>query len=228
MSGELVSVVIPARDEGAFIAEALASVLAQTHRPLEVIVVDDGSRDRTAEIAAAHGARVLRQSHQGVAAARNTGLRAARGAYWAICDADDVMTPERLVRQVDHLQRHPEHGLVFGLTEAFVTPGEPRPEHYDPVWDDGPYPWHPSAMLARRAVLGIVGPFDETLPLGEDMDWIARATEAGVRAGAIEHVVLRYRIHRANATSDLRAKRLATLAVARRSLRRRGAPGDDD
>jgi len=227
MSGELVSVVMPAQDEEAFIAEALASVLAQTYRPLEIIVVDDGSRDRTAEIAAAHGVRVLRQPHQGAAAACNAGLRASRGAYWAIFDADDVMAPRRLARQVDHLQRHPEHGLVFGLTEAFVTPGEPRPRHYDTAWDDGPYPWHPSAMLARRAVLDLVGPFDETLHLGEDMDWLARAKEAGLHAARIDHVVLRYRIHRANVSADTRAKQLAMLSVARRALRRRRASGDD-
>ena len=68
------------------------------------------------------------------------GLQAAHGAYWAILDADDVMTPDRLARQVEHLRRHPAHGLVLGLTEAFVTPGEPRPPHYDPAWDHGPYP----------------------------------------------------------------------------------------
>jgi glycosyltransferase involved in cell wall biosynthesis len=227
VSGELVSVVMPACDEEAFIGEALASVLAQTYRPLEIIVVDDGSRDRTAEIAAAHGARVLHRPHRGVAAARNAGLRASRGAYWAIFDADDVMAPERLARQVDHLRRHPEHGLVFGLTEAFVTPGEPRPPHYDPAWDDGPYPWHPSAMLVRRTILHRVGPFEETLRLGEDMDWIARAKEAGIRAGTIEYVVLRYRVHCANVTSDTRAKQLAMLTVARRSLRRRRGRDDD-
>ena len=92
MSG-LVSVVMPAFDEERFIGEALRSVLAQTYRPVEVIVVDDGSSDRTAGIAAEHGVRVLRLPRRGPAAARNAGLRAARGDYWVIFDADDLMPP---------------------------------------------------------------------------------------------------------------------------------------
>ena len=75
MSGPLVSVVMPAFEQEAFIAEALESALAQTHRPAEVIVVDDGSRDRTAEIAASYGIRLLRTSHRGAAAACNAGSR---------------------------------------------------------------------------------------------------------------------------------------------------------
>jgi glycosyltransferase involved in cell wall biosynthesis len=223
VSGELVSVVMPAYDEEAFIAEALASVLAQTHRRLEIVVVDDGSRDRTAEIAAAHGARVLRQPHQGAAAARNAGLQASHGAYWAIFDADDVMAPERLAHQVDHLQRHPEHGLVLGLTEAFVTPGEPRPAHYNPVWDDGPFPACTGTMLARRGAFERVGRFDVTRPLAYDLDWLARAKDAGVSAGRVDHVVLRYRIHSGNVTSDRHAVNAAMLGVVRESLRRRRA-----
>jgi glycosyltransferase involved in cell wall biosynthesis len=222
VSGELVSVVMPACDEEAFIAEALASVLAQTYRPLEIIVVDDGSRDRTAEIAAAHGARVLRRPHQGAAAACNAGLHHAQGAYWAIFDADDVMASERLARQVDHLRRHPEHGLVLGWTEAFTTPGEPRPPHYNPAWDDGPFPACTGTMLARRAVFDAVGRFDITLPLCYDLDWLARANDGGVGAGRVDHVVLRYRIHRGNVTADRHAVNAAMLGVVRESLRRRG------
>ena len=122
MNGGLVSVVVPAFDEEAFIAEALRSVLAQSYAPVEVIVVDDGSSDHTAEIAEAHGARLVRQSHRGPAAARNVGLELASGAYWTIFDADDLMLPDRLAREVAHLETHPELGMVFGLTEAFVTP----------------------------------------------------------------------------------------------------------
>ena len=80
-SRALVSVVVAAFDEEAFIAEALGSVLAQTYRDVEVIVVDDGSSDRTVEIAQELGARVLRQTHEGAAAARNAGLAVASGEY---------------------------------------------------------------------------------------------------------------------------------------------------
>jgi glycosyltransferase involved in cell wall biosynthesis len=218
-----VSVVMPAFDEEQFIGEALRSVLAQTYRPVVVIVVDDGSSDRTAAIAAEHGVRVLRRSHQGAAAACNAGLQAARGDYWVIFDADDVMPPDRLARQVAELEQHPELDIVLGLTEAFVNPGEARPAHYNLDWEDGPFPACTGTMIARRAVLDLVGPFDEARALCYDLDWLARAKDQGVRAGQVDHVVLRYRIHRDNVTANRRAVNAAMLKVIRESLRRRGA-----
>lgn len=228
MSGALVSVVMPAFDEEAFIAEAIRSALAQTYQPVEVIVVDDGSGDRTAEIAEEHGVGLLRRPHLGTSAARNAGLAVASGAYWTIFDADDVMPPDRLSRQVAHLEEHPELGIVLGLAEAFVSPGEPRPSHYNPVWDEGPYRGHPGTMLARRALLHVVGLFDDTLRLGEDVDWLARARDAGVQVGQVDHVSLCYRIHAGNSSSDPRANQLATLRVLRSSVQRRHAETADD
>jgi glycosyltransferase involved in cell wall biosynthesis len=224
----LVSVVIPAFDEEAFIAEALRSVLAQTYRPVEIVVVDDGSSDRTAEIAMEHGVHVLRRPHGGQAAARNAGLAVARGDYWAIFDADDLMPAQRLSRQVAYLEQHREAGLVLGLAEAFVTPGEPRPAHFNPVWDDGPYRGHWGTMLARRSILDVVGPFNEALELGEDVEWMGRANDAGIRVGQLDRVCLRYRIHRGNTSSDPRANRLATLKVLRASVRRRREGAADE
>jgi glycosyltransferase involved in cell wall biosynthesis len=217
---------MPAFDEEAFIAEALRSVLAQTYRPVEVIVVDDGSGDRTAEIAQAHDVCLLRRPHLGASAARNAGLAVATGEYWTIFDADDVMPPERLARQVAHLEEHPELGMVLGLTEAFVTPGEPRPLHYNPVWDEGPFPACAGTMLARRAVLQVVGLFEESLALAYDVDWLARAKDAGVKAGQVDHVSLRYRIHRGNSSADAPAVNLAVLGLLRSSVQRRRASAD--
>jgi glycosyltransferase involved in cell wall biosynthesis len=217
---------MPAFDEEAFIAEALRSVLAQTYRPVEVIVVDDGSGDRTAEIAQAHDVCLLRRPHLGASAARNAGLAVATGEYWTIFDADDVMPPERLARQVAHLEEHPELGMVLGLTEAFVTPGEPRPLHYNPVWDEGPFPACAGTMLARRAVLQVVGLFEESLALAYDVDWLARAKDAGVKAGQVDHVSLRYGIHRGNSSADAPAVNLAVLGLLRSSVQRRRASAD--
>jgi glycosyltransferase involved in cell wall biosynthesis len=228
VSGGLVSVVMPAFEEEAFIAEALRSVLAQTYHPVEVIVVDDGSGDRTAELAESHDVVVLRRPHLGASAARNAGLAVASGEYWTIFDADDVMPPERLARQVDYLEAHPELGLVLGLTEAFVSPGEPRPPHYNPVWDNGPFPACAGTMLARRTILDVVGPFDETLALAYDVDWLARAKDAGVSAGQVDHVSLRYRIHGGNSSADAPAVRLAMLGLLRTSVVRRRAASADD
>jgi glycosyltransferase involved in cell wall biosynthesis len=221
VGSQLVSVIVPAYQAEAYLEEALESVLEQDHLEVEVVVVDDGSTDRTAEIALAHGVRALRQPNTGPAAARNAGLAVAQGAFVAILDADDVWPTDRLSRQVTHLLEHPELGIVLGLTEVFLTPGQPPPAH-DPRFAPGEQViGHPSTMLARREVFELVGGFDESLRLSEDIDWLARASDAGVRAGRLEHTLLRYRVHAANTSRDTRANHAATLGVLRASVARK-------
>lgn len=219
----LVSVVITARDEEAFIGEALASVFAQTHCPVEIIVVDDGSSDRTGEIAACYGVRVVRQPPLGAAAARNAGLAEACGEYWTVFDADDLMPHERLADQIGFLGEHPECDIVLGLTEAFTTPGEPRPPHWNPIWDDGPFPACAGTLLARARVLEVVGGFDEMRELAYDVEWLARAKDAGVRAGQLDRLCLRYRIHVGNSSADAPAVHRAMLGLLRESVQRQRA-----
>jgi glycosyltransferase involved in cell wall biosynthesis len=217
----LVSVVMPAFDEEAFIAEAIASVAAQTYPAVELIVVDDGSRDRTGEIAAGLGACVITWAeNRGEAAGRNAGIAGSRGAYWTVFDADDVMPPGRLEAQVAFLEAEPGVDMVLGLTEAFVTPGEPRPPFWNPAWDDGPFPACAGTMMARREVFDRVGPYDPAFVVSTDVDWLARAKDLRVRAGAIDVVCLRYRIHAGGASADRAAVGQAQLALLRASLRR--------
>src|SRR5689334_21559100 len=117
-----VSVVTPAFDAAQTIGATVASVLGQTYRDVELVVVDDGSTDRTAAIAEAHGepVRVVRQENRGVAAARNRGIEAAAGELIAFCDADDVLLPEhveRLVRLWD------ERGGIATANSYWLLPG---------------------------------------------------------------------------------------------------------
>jgi glycosyltransferase involved in cell wall biosynthesis len=232
----LVSVVIAAYNEQAYIAEALHSVLAQTYRRTEVIVVDDGSTDHTADITAEITAQIatgtapgpaapsihlIRRPHHGGGAARNAGLTQSTGQYWTIFDADDVMPPDRLTHQVAHLQQHPEHDIVLGLTEAFITPGQPKPPHYNPIWDNGPFPACAGTMMARRSLLEAVGLYDETMRMSYDVEWLARAKDRGVPAGHIDQLCLRYRIHPGNATANRPVVRAAMLKLLRESIHRR-------
>ncbi len=223
MGGALVSVVVPAYQAEEFLAEALESALSQDCGGVEVVVVDDGSTDRTAEIARAHPVKLVSQPNRGPAAARNAGLASARGEFLTILDSDDIWPADRLSKQVAHLREHPDDGLVMGLTEVFLTPGQPRPAHYPRFTD--PFPGHPSTMLVRREVFESVGPFDESLRLSEDLDWLARARDAGVRFGRLDCVLLRYRIHANNTSRNPYANEAATLKVLRDSVRRKRGSG---
>ena len=113
----LVSVVIPTYNRSSMLQEAVASVLDQDYRPLELIVVDDGSTDATVEVVRGFGAaiRYLRQDRQGVSAARNAGIAAARGQLIALLDSDDLWLPHKLSRQIDFFGKHP--AAVVNQTE---------------------------------------------------------------------------------------------------------------
>ena len=130
-----VSVIIPAYNAAAFIDEALRSVLDQDYPNLEVIVIDDGSTDETAERLAAYASQALciHQPNSGgyVGAARNAGMARATGEYLAFLDADDIMLPGRIRRQVDFLSTHPEVGLVFSDYRNFSRQGLASTTHFE-------------------------------------------------------------------------------------------------
>src|SRR5436305_4940478 len=120
-----VSVIIPAYNYARYIAEAIDGALAQTHAPLEVIVVDDESTDDTPRVLAGYGDRIrtIRQPNGGAAAARNTGMAAARGEYVAFLDADDVWLPRKLELQLQRFEADPDLGLVHCAMEVIDREG---------------------------------------------------------------------------------------------------------
>lgn len=179
----LVSVVIPTRDRAGMVCRAVASVLAQTHAALDIIVVDDGSTDGTGAALAALGdprLRVLRHGGgRGVSAARNTGLAAARGDYLALLDSDDVWLPEKTARQLAFMADR--RLLVSQTQEVWIRGGRrvnPGRAHAKP---DGFFFEQalvrclvsPSTVMFTRALWEEVGGFDESLPACEDYDlWL--------------------------------------------------------
>ncbi len=159
MSNPVVSVIIPVYNGAAYLAEALDSVLAQDYQPLEVIVVDDGSTDRTAEIARSYPAvRYLAQTNQGHGAARNTGIAAAQGELIAFLDADDLWAPHKLSLQVGHLIAHPDLGYTISHLRILIEPGVAKPAWLnDRLSLEYAAAYLPSALLVRRRVLEEVG-----------------------------------------------------------------------
>ncbi len=214
-----VSVVIPTYNYARYVPEAVDSVLAQSFEELEVIVVDDGSTDQTAEILRAFGGQLrdIRQEHRGLSAARNTGIRAARGQYVAFLDSDDLWLPEKVSLQVARLDAEPEVGLVYGETLFFddSTPATlTLHSHFAPHPSGRILSWlvrenvipSPTPMV-RRELFERVGLFDETLSACEDWDmWIriARVCEIAY----VNRVLAKKRQHQENMSLD--SERLIT------------------
>jgi len=198
----LASVIVPVRDGERFLSEALESVLSQDYRPLELIVVDDGSSDRSPTVAESFPAvRLLRQPHRGASAARNLGVRAATGEVVAFLDHDDRMPSHKLTVQVGHLVANPSVGCVLGRMRIFMEDGTSRPRWLgtDRVYGDlGGIPV--GSMVMWAGVVREVGEFDERLSTSEDLDWLVRARSRGVRISILPDVVLHRRIHHGNLT----------------------------
>ena len=177
-----VSVIIPTFNRAWCLPQAVASVMEQTYRDFEVIVVDDGSSDDTAKLAPYWGptVRLLQQKNKGVSAARNLGIRAARGRLLAFLDSDDWWLPEKLAHQVAFFDAHPD-AMICQTEEIWMRRGvrvNPRHRHRKPAG------WifeaslalclvSPSAVMMRRELFEAVGLFDENLPACEDYDlWL--------------------------------------------------------
>jgi len=215
-----------------YLAEAIDSVRAQTHEPIELIVVDDGSTDGSGAIARSYGEVLLyeRQPNRGNGAARNRAVERSSGDLFAFLDADDRFLPDKLERQRRTLERQPEIDMVFGYVREFVSPeltAEERMSIRSPA--ARPAPWTaPNLMLIRRESFLRVGPFDETLKVGVTVDWYARALEAGLRSAMLPDVVLERRLHLSNNGLRERDARHQYLQVLKSSLdrRRTAARGD--
>jgi glycosyltransferase involved in cell wall biosynthesis len=227
LSGALVSVIIPVFNGKRFLADAIHSALSQDYRPIEVIIVDDGSSDGSTRLAAAYeDVRVIAQTHAGVAAARNRGIQAARGAFVAFLDQDDVWAPQKLRLQVAALLDHPEAGYAQCGVEVCPEPGFGWP-----VWvrketaGAGGLVCLPSTWLVRRSVFACVGLFDTSYRTGCDTDWLVRAREAGVSRIVVPEMLVRWRIHGANASRRLLADRTEGFRVLREAIRRKRLGG---
>ena len=216
----LVSVVMPAYNARPFIEDSIRSVLNQDYPNIELIVVDDGSKDGTPEAAEKFDSRVkvLRQNNSGPAAARNRGIAAASGDFIAFLDADDIWLPGKLALQVQYLQAHPDVGVVFGgfLRWYPQTGGSftsaPKPENLDSPLKLSPKHsgWiyttllldnviHIITAMVRRSVIETVGSFDESLRTGEDYDFWLRVSRQ-FRAAEFDRTLAYYRIHTASTT----------------------------
>lgn len=210
----LISVVIPCHNAEAWIGETLESVAAQRDVPLEVIVVDDGSTDnsvRIAESVGGRGVRVLRQTQQGVAAARNAGTEAAHGTFVQYLDADDVLAVGAIRARVTALQtsgadvaysdwvrweRQPDGTFAVGRFMTRKLGPRPEVEMLRDAW------WPPGALLYRRSFIDRILPWRVDFPIIQDARFQIDAALAGARFVHVTGVGLKYRVHGSTSLSQ--------------------------
>ncbi len=200
MTPVLVSVIVPTYNGAAYLGEALASVRAQDYRPVELIVVDDGSNDASPEIAASFRPSVrLMQPHQGLAVARNAGLAASTGTLIAFLDQDDWWEVDKLRRQAAYLAEHREVDGVLTQQRFFLSPGTGTPLWLTPgLLEDNQPGSAPSTLLARKALFERLGGFNPELALDSDADWFMRAQAAGANLYELPAALTHKRVHPEN------------------------------
>lgn len=202
MLSPLISCIVPVFNGEHYLGEALESILNQTYRPLEVIVVDDGSTDGTATVAAPYGDRVryFREDNAGAPTARNFGVGVAQGEFAAFLDADDLWYPEKLQRQMARFEARPELDLCVTHLQNFWAPElEKEKSRFKDHRFAEPLPGYvTTTLLARGKVFETVGRFNPAFKLGDNMDWFLRAAEAGAVMELLPDVLMYRRIHGSN------------------------------
>lgn len=219
----LVSVIVPVYNCERYLAEAIESILAQTYRPIEIIIVDDGSTDNTSSIAKAFGKEVkyFYQPNSGPPYARNRGLKMARGDIIGFLDADDLWERNTLEVQLSRLEKNPAVEIVLGKIQVILPCRDSADKTDFEVFAD---PWvalHLGSALFRKSVFEAVGVFDESLHYSDDWDWFMRARELGIPMIIHSEVTMFHRRHEQNITNQKKASNSSTLRMLKKSLVRR-------
>ncbi len=217
----LVTVIIPVFNGQQFVRDAVDNVLRQHYPALEIIVVNDGSTDRTDEVVKQLpvDVRYFTQDNCGPAAARNRGIRDASGEFITFLDVDDLWPDNHLRRLVAELLREPEVDVVRGYGQLMERNAETG--DYDFVGNPREsFPHYIAAALYRKPAFAKVGLFDPLLRFGEDADWFLRAAEQGLSIRRLEETTLLVRRHGGNMTEGRNMVELNVMKVFKKTLDR--------
>jgi GT2 family glycosyltransferase len=229
----LISVIVPVYNGARFLPELIDNLRDQHYQPLEVILVDDGSTDDSAALAATYIAdtpewrvRCIRQANAGQPAARNAGMRHATGEFIQFLDVDDLLPPDKLQVQARRLLRQPDLDLVAGYVQMVALPGADERNLF--FGQTEPFlTYQIGTLLARRRVFERVGGFNESLRLAEDVEFYLRVLEVGCSMVILPRVSIYYRMHDTNMTRSFSAaeQKLALARLLRESVKRRSQSG---
>lgn len=224
----LVSIVIPVYNCERYLAEAIGSVLAQTYQPIEIIVIDDGSTDKSAQVAKRFSPPVqyCYQPNSGLGAARNCGIRLAKGDYFAFLDADDIWTRDKLSIQMAVFKDTPGVDFVFGHVQQFISTDLDETQKNKIYCPDDKMPGYVAgAMLIKSESLIHAGLFETHWHIGEFVHWYIRAKEQGMKSFMVPEIVLKRRLHTNNMGLRDRDSRTDYVRILKASLDRRRASG---
>jgi len=207
MESSLISCVIPAFNAESFIKETIDSALNQTYSKIEVIVVDDGSRDRTADIARSYGSRVrcLVRPHRGAGAAKNAGVLEAQGEFIAFLDADDLWHPDKLTQQIARIAERPEIDLCYTQYRNFWIPelAAEKQEYEGHALSNTAAGWSVSTLLTRRGFFDQYGYFEETDARKHlNLIWALGAARRGAIIDVLADVLMSRRLHHGNMSRE--------------------------
>jgi glycosyltransferase involved in cell wall biosynthesis len=221
----MVSVVIPAYNQAQYLAGAIRSVLTQSYRDFEVIVVDDGSTDDTPKVAKQFGpvVRYTYQENQGLAGSRNTGIREAKGEYIAFLDSDDEWSPEFLQKMTSLAVESPNADVYYCGARYMDAEGcdLPQDSNLSIVPPDKMY-WTllranfiiPSSIILRRSVSIKAGLFDLLFRRLQDWEFWLRLAKTGHKFIGVKTCLVRYRLHNKSLSTDSKSGNLAAIALA--------------
>lgn len=221
MDRPLVSVIVAVSNGACYLAQALESVLSQTYRRVELIVVDDGSVDNSDKVARSRKeVRYISQDNKGLAVARNAGVNAAQGELVAFIDQDDLWAPNKLDSQVDCLLQNPEIQYVNAWVKLFIEPGSRlRTGYTEDFLGQAHVGRTPGTLVARKTVFDLVGMFSADFRIACDVEWFKRAHDYHVPMCVIPEVLLYKRIHNNNLSSDVTTNRRELFSIIRRTIR---------
>jgi glycosyltransferase involved in cell wall biosynthesis len=223
MQWPFVSVIVPVYNGERFLEAALTSIFNQDYQPIEIIVVDDGSTDGTADIV-----RLLKniyyiyQANQGHSVACNTGIAAAEGEFIAFLDADDMWMPQKLSLQVAYLNQHPDVGFVFSHRRMIIEEGVKPPSWHREQDSPGLFV---SNLLARKDIFKSVGLFNPEYRFGNTSEWFARARDVEIPMAVLPETLSLYRVHDQNLTHHLDEMRHDVLRALKSSIDRQRSKG---
>jgi len=220
-----ISVIIPVFNCEKYLGEAIQSVIDQTYQLYEIIVVNDGSTDKSSSVAKSFSINVklFNKDNGGTATAINYGVKRSKGNFLAFLDADDIWLPEKLEKQAKYLIDHPDVDCVYCNAIQFISPELDEVEKVKLECPTNPMPATTApAIMIRKESFKKVGSLNEGLYIGEFMDWYIRSQDAGLNQYILEDVLVKRRLHIANKSrTNIEDKRRAVLKIAHAAVVKR-------